>query len=197
MERRYPYRPLVQLLGASEVQRDALARQAAQAREDRASDPRYRQGAVAHFAGFWADESEDGAGDQQKARPWGGCGGGWRAGTRVCALADGGWQTPALAPTPLQPPMLLLRSPLPTLADLRGWLRFMVTPPLAPPVPWQVFVGDFIRVDDDSSRSGYSVGQVAELYQDAAVGGTTSCVALCDSCVPLRCLLVDVRLLRM
>lgn len=32
-------------------------------------------------------------------------------------------------------------------------------------------MGDHIKIDDESSRSGYSVAQVEELYQDAAVRG--------------------------
>lgn len=129
MARRYPHRPLVQLLGKSEGERDALARAAAKDKEAHSYDPLFRQGAVAHFAGFWADESEDGAGDEQKAS-----GAGWGV-PCVCALARGAEaerpvpagggarqadscsQPVRLPPLPRAPPPLLL-----ALAPLQVWI---------------------------------------------------------------------------
>lgn len=67
VKRRYAYRPLVQLVGKSDAQRQQSARDAAKAVDNHLmQSPSHRQAAAAHFAGFWADESEDGAGDQQK-----------------------------------------------------------------------------------------------------------------------------------
>ncbi|PRW44284.1 DNA (cytosine-5)-methyltransferase CMT1 isoform A [Chlorella sorokiniana] len=98
VKRRYAYRPLVHLLSKSDAQRQQSAHEATQAIESqRMQKAEHRQAAAAHFCGFWADESEDGVGDQQK-----------------------------------------------------------------------VYVGDYVLVTDESSRSSYSLGQVVELYQDPA-----------------------------
>ncbi len=72
MKRRYGYRPVVQLAGKSDAQIAQCAREAKTAAANQHMQvPSYRQPAVAHFAGFWADESEDGAGDDLKASGWG------------------------------------------------------------------------------------------------------------------------------
>lgn len=60
-----------------------------------------------------------------------------------------------------------MRSLQPTrIIYLEVWVCLLLAP--------QVYVGDFVKVDDETSRSGYSVGQVAELYQDAAVGAAAA-----------------------
>lgn len=90
MKRWYDYRPLVQLAGMSDAQRQQAAREAAKALESGCMhDPKYRHPAVAHLAGVWADESEDGMGDEQKVRVLGlqVQGGPWRARfVLVCVL---------------------------------------------------------------------------------------------------------------
>lgn len=54
---------------------------------------------------------------------------------------------------------------------------FPTNPP--PPLPLQVYLGDFVEVSDESSRSGFSMGQVVELYQDAAVSLTAHGLTCC------------------
>ena len=44
-----------------------------------------------------------------------------------------------------------------------------------------MYLGDFVEVSDESSRSGFSMGQVVELYQDAAVSQTAHGLACCNN----------------
>lgn len=161
MKRRYAYRPIVQLVGKSDAQRQQCARDAAKAVDNQLmQSPSHRQSAAAHFAGFWADESEDGAGDEQK----------------VCAVT-----VAVAAATHLSPYLLAAVQECLPLLLLTG-MCFAASPhALRPSLRCdpllQVYVGDYVLVTDESSRAGSSLGEVVELYQDPAVG--------CYHCSPL------------
>ncbi|EFN55234.1 hypothetical protein CHLNCDRAFT_52630 [Chlorella variabilis] len=62
---RYPERELVDLVGVSEAQRARLVAKHRKEREAGTGRRSYHPAAAAHFHGFWADEDEDGKGDQQ------------------------------------------------------------------------------------------------------------------------------------
>lgn len=65
----YPSRKLLpEFAGLTEAARQR-ASAAAEANWDKMqNDPAFHPAAVAHFAGFWADENEEGSGDAQNVR---------------------------------------------------------------------------------------------------------------------------------
>ena len=63
--RLYPARTLIDLDSMNETERERLAAAHKSAWERcNGADKSYHPPAVAHFYGFWADESEEGAGDE-------------------------------------------------------------------------------------------------------------------------------------
>lgn len=143
-------------------ERERLAAQAEQAHEKWTSDPAHHPAAVAHFAGFWADESEVGADDARKVRcgsaarpPAQGCSGGVKE-----AHGGRGWE----------PVCVRADARVSLLSQRNATSAFASTPFINPfAKPPQVYVGDFIEVDDDSCDAKRSVARIQHLYQDAAV----------------------------
>jgi len=69
VQQRYPARRQVDFLAESEAARNKLASQHQKEYDRCCGDAKYHPAAVAHFAGFWADEQEDGLGDFQYVSP--------------------------------------------------------------------------------------------------------------------------------
>jgi hypothetical protein len=167
VERRYPARRLADLTQMTREQRAELAAATAAERSADGNRRSFHPPAVAHFYGFWMDESEVGTGDADnvsrqaccKEGGSGECAGSCGSGRdRECAAQPAACLAlPANVPTACLRPCLLARLPA-------------CLPRLPPSAALQIWVGDYITIDmEDENSKGWSIAQVEELYQDPTV----------------------------